>query len=379
MTTTTASLSIEDIISSENSDDGICISIIIPLPKPFRTGKEYRSLLQKAVRSAILHLSGKYSKQETNVLLGLLEELTNASENIPHAEGIGLFVSSKGKLSVSFYFPVKEKITISHSFEIRELLYQLHYAMPYFTLHLTEKEARLFEGKLGTLVEINDGRFPMKHEDDYEYSRPARGSSFVGSALVKDYEQDKSRLKKLRYEQFVKEVDKMLIRHLRPGTKLIACGVKNELSIFKRVTLHKENIAGEVLGNYTHRPLHELSSAAWNAAKLFMDQQKEIFVLELAEQVGAGRIVTGLPEIWKAAAQGQAYQLVVEKDYAHPGFLDNQDETRLYIKPLARPHCVLPDAVNNLMQLVRRKDGNVMIVENGMLDQYQHMVLLTRY
>jgi hypothetical protein len=39
----------------------------------------------------------------------------------------------------------------------------------------------------------------------------------------------------------------------------------------------------------------------------------------------------------------------------------------------------LPDATDDLMQMVLNKNGEVIIVENGKLSPYQRMVLITRY
>lgn len=370
---------IKDLLSLQDADTAVCISIILPIHKSGTGEKEYNTLLRKTITTTRRQLTEKYGEKVADMLMPSLEELAESTSIPMNAGGIGFFVSEHVKRSVALYFPTKEKVLISNAFDIRDLLYQQQYAIPYHVLHLTEKEVRLFEGSLATLIEVQDGRFPLKHEDDYEYSRPARGSSYVGAAYLKDYEQDKSRLKQLRYEQFLKEVDKALDLYLDQETELVVCGVGNDVSDFKRLSRHRNIIAGQVKGCYTHRPLHELSDAAWKTIRNVIDLQKVELVNELEERLGEGRILTGLPDIWMAVAEGRGYQLLLEKDYPHTGFLSEQDITHLHIKPPAEQHRILADAIEDLIQLVLQKNGKITIVDNGMLEQYQHIVLITRY
>lgn len=371
-------LSVEEFFLIQNTSDEVCISITVPLSEHTPTGKEHRIVLQKILVAVREYVIKNYGEQIANTLLLSLEELIESVNTGIHAKGIGLFVSRQVKKAVLFFFPVRENVTISNTFEIRDILYQQYYSSPYVVLHLTEKEVRLFNGILAALTEVHDDKFPFKHADDYEYNRPSRGSSYVGEAFVKEFEQDKSRMEQIRYAQFLKEVDKTLSDYLAPETKLVVCGVESDVSSFKKHTRHSSSIIGTVKGNYTHMPIHELALAAWNAVKEFKDRQKDKTIAEL-EEFGKGRLITGLDIAWKAAMEGRAYQLFIEKDYVHPGFLNHDDDVHLHLIPPAILHRILPDATDDLMQMVLNKNGEVIIVENSKLSPYQRMVLITRY
>ena len=69
----------------------------------------------------------------------------------------------------------------------------------------------------------------------------------------------------------------------------------------------------------------------------------------------------------------------MEKDYKQPGFLVEGNPYHLYLKPPKEKHEILPDAVNSLMQLVLEKKGEVIIVENGRIENYGRIGLITRY
>lgn len=295
------------------------------------------------------------------------------------AAGIGLFVSRGVNISVPFVFPVKEKVIVSEQFEIRDLLYDMGYFSSYLVLHLTGKEARLFEGKINTLKEIKDDLFPKVYKDDYEYGRPSRGSSYVGEAFVKEYEKDKSCLKKVRYERFLKETDSELNGYLSGSVKLIISGVTEDLAQFKKHTRHSDRIVAQLSGNYTHKPLRDLSGLSWEAICADVSAQKQDMVRNFEDLLAKGQAISGLPNIWKAALEGRGYRLLVEKDFILPGFISDTDSYHLHLKPPPGPHLVLPDAINTLMETILKKSGEIVMVENNVLAAYDHVGLVTRY
>jgi hypothetical protein len=280
---------------------------------------------------------------------------------------------------VHFFFPVKEKVMIGRSFEIRDLLYQTNYSRRYFTLMISEKEARLFEGRLNGLVEITDHNFPKKYVDDYIYSHPSRGSSYVGNAFVKEFEKDKSQLEEIRYQHFAGQVGDGLKDYLINDTPLILAGAKKDLSYFKSANRNLLHVIGEIPGNYSYTGLTELAELSWEVLRPFLDQVKQQLVREFEEKIGQGLGVTGMTEIWRAAEEGRGLELLVEKDFSQPGFLTNNDATHLHLRPPKEPHRILADAVDDLIESVLEKNGRVTMLENDLLKDYQRIALITRY
>ena len=357
---------------------GICISIIVPTHRlsPERRGDHLE--MEKAINKAKEYLHYKYTKEQVKPLLQSLDELFHQIDFDHNAEGLGLFVSSNVKQLVPFFFPVKEKLVVNNQFETRDLLYQVYYEQPYMVLLLTEKGAKLFEGKFNTLSEIKDVHFPLQYEDDYEYNHPVRGSSYVGHAFTKEFERDKSELQEIHYEDFLRQVDETLNSYLVDNTSLVVTGTKKDVAYFRKLTKHK-NIAGELHGNYSYAPLSELGSLSWNLVTAWLNGEKQKMITELEEQIGQDRAVTGITASWKAANEGLGLKLLVEKDFSMPGFLVRDDEYNLHLKPPTKQHEILPDAVNHLIEEVLNKNGSVVLVENNSLNDHQHLALLTRY
>jgi len=371
----------EELAASMQKEKGnICISIIVPTHKLSPERRVDHLVLEKAVRAAKKYLLHNYREEEIKPLQQAVDELYDRIDFNHNAKGLGLFVSGNIKESVQFFFPVKEKVIIGRSLEVRDLLYQAYYSHPYYTLLLTEKEARLFEGRLNHLLEIKDDNFPRKNVDDYVYTRPTRGSSFVGNAFVKEYERDKSQLEELRYQHFCGLVEEGLKHYLtNSNIPLIIAGAKKDLSYFRMVTRQTKNIIDEVEGNYSYVTITALGGLVWEVLRAHLDKVKQQLIREFDEKVGERRGVSGIHEIWKAAKEGKGLMLLVEKDLSLPGFLPKENEYDLWVRPPRKPHQVLADAVDDLMEMVLEKSGKVVLLENNSLKDHQGMALVTRY
>jgi hypothetical protein len=68
----------------------------------------------------------------------------------------------------------------------------------------------------------------------------------------------------------------------------------------------------------------------------------------------------------------------VEKDYKSPGFTES-GSNELYLRPPQKAHRILADAVDDIIECVLEKNGQVFFVEDGMLKDYQRIALITRY
>jgi hypothetical protein len=374
------SLTGEELVTLMQKEKGkICISIIVPSHKLSPERRVDRLEVERAVLQAKEELQHSYREEEISQLQQSLDELVSQIDFNHNTPGIGLFVSSFVSQLVHFFFSVKEKVVIGPSFEIRDILYQTNYARRYFTLMLSEKEARLFEGRFDHLHEITDHHFPKKYVDDYIYASPARDTSSVGNAYVRVIERDKSQLEEIRYQHFAAEVGEILKDYLMNDTPLILAGAKKDLSYFKSATHNRLHGIGEIPGNYFHTGVKELGDLSWELLRPYLDQATQKRVGEFKEKIGQGLAVTGMPEIWKAAGEGRGLELLVEKDFSQPGFLINTDPGHLHLSPPKEPHRILADAVDDLMECVLEKNGQVTFLENDSFRDYQRIALITRY
>jgi len=367
-----------NISALRNEKGNICITIIVPTHRFSAERKSDKSEINRAVENAKQLLNDKYPAAETKALQRRMDELFN-SLNWTHGRvGLGLYISPAIHLAVPFSFPVQEKVMVSDHFELRELLYAENYADPYFVLLLTEHGGQLYNGTGDTLFEVKDKHFPSRHRDDYEYAKPVRSSSYAGHAHVKTFEKDKTELETTRSRDFLRKIDKSLHTLLVDDTPLVVLGVRKELALFNEISKHRRNIIGSIPGNYSHNNEKELADIAWPVVRSHWENKRQDLVKEFEERIGEKRGVSGLQDVWAAAHEGKALQLLVEKDYRRPAYL-GENEFHLYLHAPQTPHRVLADAVDELIETVLDKNGQVYFVENDILKDHQRIALITRY
>ena len=346
---------IKDMVKEKGST---CVSIIVPT---HRLGQDRLSDI-KEVQRAILVAKESISIEEVKILSGI-DDLFEQIDFSRNKEGIGIFVSPHIKKLVRFPFPVTTKIIVDKLFHLADLLYLENYSVPYYLVEISGKEIRLFRGVMDHLQEIIDGNFRIKIVDDYEYSKPSQSSSTAGYTHVKAFEKDKSEVQHLRLKNAFHETDKCLVNYLTTKeTPLLLCGPKRDISLFKSVTDHLDNIAALISDNNNHDGIHELEGLAWHHIKSFIDQQKLKLVDEFKEKIGAGLAVFGIEAVWKAAKAGKAFKMLVEKEYNRSAFITQEVDT-----------------VNEIMSTVLEKNGKIIIVEKAGLKDFKQIALINRY
>jgi hypothetical protein len=255
------------------------------------------------------------------------------------------------------------------------VLYKQFLEQDYFVLALSKKEVHLFKGRGKELKEMKDAHFPAFYREEYEYSRPARGSSY--SSSLKSFEKDKSILQSTRLRSFYRALDRELDGYL-DGIPLVIAGAGKDTSHFEKETHHARNIIGTLQGNYNLKFRTQLPVRAWETVRSHRSDEQEKILLTLRELRGRGLVSMGVQEVWKEAKMGKAHVLVVEKDYRRPAFLGS-NEFRLLLRPPRGSHTVLNDAVDDIIKTVLEKNGEVVFTDADRLEAFDHVALIKRY
>lgn len=361
-----------------NATDEICVSIIIPIHRHAADKDIDRIEIKNIVQRAKQYMHCAYNLTDANLLATRIDELSELIKNNNAAySGLGLFISPSVKELIHFSFPVTEKLVFGSSFQIRELLYESYFTSPYLALRLARDSATLFHGMTNKLKIIHEHGFPKLYEELYEHGSGTRGSSYVGNGFTKQFEKGKSDLADVRFDEFLRDVDKAL-KSLIDDQPLVISGTVNDVAEFRKITHCEKNIVAQVTGNYSHGPLSDFGDAVWAAYKEHLDTLKTRLVNDLKEKIGNGLGVTGISEIWEAASSGRGQILIVEKGYSVHGF-KQKDADKLYLDPPTSRHAFVQDAVNELIKMTLLKKGRVIIVEDGTLNEFRKIALMTRY
>jgi hypothetical protein len=350
-----------------------CVSMIIPTHRFGQDRQEDPKEVQKAVLSAKQLIPGEQTK-----ILKAIDELVEQIDFNRNKDAIGIFVSPDFKKLVKFPFPCAKKISVGESLLLSDLLYLENYSTPYYLLDISKKEIHLFFGVMDHLEEIHNKNFPKIITDDYEYDKPSQSGSNAGYSHVKSFEKDKTELQHIRLKKVFNEVDKHLQEYLiSKDVPLIVCGPERDISLFKSVTNHLDNIASSISDNQQRTNMRDKEASAWLQIKSFIDQQKMKLIEEFKEKIGARLAVYGVEEVWEAAQEGKGFKLLVEKDYSRMAFVT--ENGKLYKHHPVEKHVMYPDVINEIISTVLEKNGKVIVVEKNALIDQERLALINRY
>ncbi|MDI1355220.1 MAG: hypothetical protein PSX36_09890 [bacterium] len=354
-----------------------CVSVIVPThttaPDRQLDELEVKKMLERA-EDLVKHKFGKKNSGEE--VIKKLYALAKKIDYIHNGKGIGVFVSPEVARLVKFPFPVVEKVVVGNNFEIRDILFLSETMMNYYLLAINEKVINLFEGKGIHLKQVIDHNFPLHLENDYEYTHTSLGSSY-GYAL-KSPEKGRSVMKEQRWTTFLKKADKRVSEYLDENRPLIIGGNSKMLGSYAKMSVNKKSIVGKIWGDYVHEDLYSLGEMAFEQIRSYLKEKEEKLLMRLQDAVGKKLAMSGITDVWNAAFEGKGLILLVEKDFAMPGFVE--DETsKFHLHPPHGNHQIISDAADDAMELVIEKKGKVVIVENGKLDDHGKIALILRY
>lgn len=368
----------EDLVVLRNNKSELCISLILPLAKLNPAREQNDLVLKKAIQRIQLQGAEVFSQFDLSPYLQKINSLYSQIDPVHPPEGVGFWVSDKTALLKTLPYTPAENIFLGKRFAIREIIQLAQLERPFLVLLLTETSAELFKGIGQQLTKINVPALTHEFDDHYEYSPPSRSSSFAGHAHVKSFERDEELLQQERNNKHNKNIDNILRQFSDPNSLVLVIGESRLTNAFcKKSTLPPSQLTSieKDPSHLSHSEISLLSQKSIQEQLKKIEQQK---IDMLKNSVGSGRARIGLQACWRAAQEGNCSILLVEKNFYHPGFLA-EDPYYLFLKPPTQAHQIITDAVDELMELVIEKKGEVLLMEPGMLTTENNIALITRY
>lgn len=340
------------------------VSIILPFEIKISLKEELEHKLKLTLKEAERKLQYDYPEAVYAPVMERLEGLIKKIDYKSDKKSIAIYASPI--LAKLFYLDitVEPKLVIDESFEIRDLVYSKQAAFKFLLLQMNSKSACLFLGVDHHLVRLK--LIPHRIEA-YERDLPERVFNFS------DPHQEKTKV----LEKFVRHIDE----GLTPVTKaydlpLFILAPERVTAYFMSVTKHR--VEGSRHGNFEEATEQEMLQAIQPVIQSYRQKKADELKLRLDEALKAGKLAAGVSSVWLAAKDGQGKLLVIERDFMCPAehtdseyFIRKHDpsESGLYIK----------DAVDDIIEMVLDKGGDIVFVENGALEDYMHIALIQYY
>ena len=369
----------EDLLLLQQEKGNNCLTVIIPTHRLFPERKTDKIVVEKAYDNAVLLIESHFGQKNSEAIKQKLKGQISRINYDHNLDGLGIYISDNVEMMVQFPFPVTQKIVVNNHFDIRDMLYKTQIARHYYTLRLSEKSIRLFDCYHESYREIKGKHFPLDYYDDWEYNQPGRGSSNAGNMQMRSFEHDKSTMEAKRFQDFFRQADEYLGDYMVENTPLVITGTDKDIAWFEEVTAFSKQIAGKLPGNFDHYSIADLGKKCWPVFKAYLDHKVQVLIHDYGEKIGQGLAVTGIQDIWTAVSEGKGRFLLVEKDFRMPGFTVPENEYFLTLRPPKGKHETIADAVDEIMETMLEKGGDVIFTENGQLAEYGGMALISRY
>lgn len=344
------------------------VSILLPTHRTSPANKQDPIRVSNLVRQAADRLLKEFSKREVEPILVRLEKLAEEVDYRYTLDGLALYVNQDIARKYYLPFELKERVVIDETFATRDLVYTLNRLSRYWVLALSEKPTRLFEGVKNTLVEVEDHGFPMTHTGAGGEGRLPGGQGVSRSAYRDE-----------QHRQFFRQIDQAFGKlYADDPQPLAVVGVDRYLAFFNEVSKHKNAIMTTMTGNHDKSAPHELADLIWPLVRENIAQEKTKYLDELDNAISQRRFASGIEHAWRMAHEGRVRLLLVEDDFHYPATLD---ESGLVLTPAddATAPGVIDDAVDELIEMVMAKGGEVRFLSDGSLSDHQRIVALTRY
>jgi hypothetical protein len=354
----------QDILDLQSFRSRPSISVLLPTHRTSPDNRRDPILLKNLVTEAGDRLVEQIGRRDATPLLAKLEAQVAAIDLRHTLDGLAIFVSDEHAGAYLLPVPLRPRVVIDDTFATRDLVFAMNRSPRYWVLALSEQPTRLFEGVRDTLVEVRSGGFPMTH-----------GGPGGSTALPKGV--NTSKFEDEHHQQFFRRVDQALAAFTKVDPlPICVVGVERWLSHHRSVTDQK-GIVATVTGNHDQTPPHELGKLVWPAVAEALAAKRGQAHGALDAAVGAQRSASGLGEAWRRAEEGRGALLLVEEDYHQAARLDASGQ--LHLVDADDPSATMTDAVDDLIELVLARQGEVVFVDDGTLAQHERVALTLRY
>jgi hypothetical protein len=301
---------------------------------------------------------------QTARIIEFLRRLAFAARRGPATSGLALYASDVHAEAVHLPVSVQDRVVIDPTFATRDLVRALQAHPRYRLLVLAQRGARLFEGRRDRLKEVVTEAFPViGQQADHRADRSHR------------FGRDRSDGRDAALRAQLRSIDAALAaRYAGEPLPLVVSGVRRQLALFRAATTQKQTMIGQILGSHGRSTPVRLVELAKPHVRRFQQSCADRAMTRLRAGRDRGRLVEGIDEVWAAAAESRVGLLCVEESYVLAARVTDGGR-QLEPIPDIRPGA-LDDAIDELLEMVSLDGGEVMLVQDGVLQAERRVAAL---
>lgn len=338
---------------------GPCVTLLLPTHRTMPDAGQDHLVLRRLVEEAERRVLEKGDKRSMAPWLERLAALEKSIDHTHNTEGMAVFIGNDITEVVKLPFPVAERCVVDDTFATREVVRWRLGGVDHHVLVLGTRGARLYHASNDHLLGEVRGAFPMENR---HYTTDAVAVST-----------SRGQVNQLR--EFHVAVDKAVHEAVGDNGRVVVACTQEQYPQLVAESGRKHSYIGNLSGSHDHVPPAEVVKQAWTIA--YEDQKRRHMAdLDLLKRAGAGKHSTSVKDIWAQVREGRGLTLLVERDLRMAAKVLG-DRIELVDDPKAMG--VVDDIIDDIIEEQIRKGGDVRILPNGLLGEYDGIALLLRY
>lgn len=344
-----------------------CVSIMVNTRPGPRMTHEDRARLDDLVRTAAARIAAEGWGPDDDLVIRL-RAMVDQLADVPTDQALAVFATPTLTEYRHLSVAVDERVVVDPTLATRDVLRSLQQNPPFTLLVLDAGSARLYRGEAGTLTEVVDDAFPCVPESSERGANLRQGRARPGRRRGTRAGREEARqLERMR--AFLRTVDGSLADELANRSRpVVVIAGDRILSEFLGLTRHADRIAGIARAGMSHPSVRRLEQIVRPLLSEHLADLDAAAQDTLDAWAPGAEVVAGLADCWHSAINSRPQLLLVEQSAAMPARLSDDGYFMRPAQPEEREHPeVIDDAVDELIELVLARGGDVRFVPDGAL------------
>ncbi|HLS30451.1 MAG TPA: hypothetical protein VK021_06315 [Flavobacteriaceae bacterium] len=343
----------------------VCVTLILKTHKVHPDNKKDVILLKNKIAEANQRLQSEYGEEIAERYTEKLEKLAEDIDYRHNDHGLMLFVNDDIAEFLRLPIKLNSRIILDDTFATRPIVRALHRSSNYYILVISKGKARMLQASSDTLEEeFTTGGFPVEDPD------------LLG--LIKATPSKATRVTNLTKE-FFNRVDKMAnnIRRKNP-LNVIICSDESNYHDYMKIADNPNTILGYIPLKKFNETADNLVRKVWPKVEELILKKNRSRIEELKQAISSGNYLGDLNDIWQAVQKGRGRTIFVEERYFQPVRNEDGILTPISTEDIKDKNDI-NDIVDDMIEYTLEFGGDAVFLEEGSLENFNKIALVTRY
>ncbi len=324
------------------------VSIFLPFNPKMKSKASIAKTLQSAVDKVERELFDGISFEMALVVMYKLKAILKNLNFSSHKKSLAIFVSPVFEKVFYLNTEIEEKILIGSSFHIRDLVRSKKQLHEYLVLKITDTECRIYANQSGELETI------------FLYRMGIGWNELEVTA-----------------EKFLQRIDNTLQFILEShNLPLFVLGNKSLINHFREITKHTSPIIEFIPIENEYITSDDIKNTLTPYLRDWQKIKQKLITSQLRDATKNCSLAAGMHNVFRTAEKTSGRILLVEEDYTYPSeSINNEQLIFKATQPYSR-YSYIKDAVDEVIEKILDKDGDVEFVNKRMVEKHGNIALL---